>query len=436
MAKEKMTIEEYLKHRKVKQPNKFIWWFLNKLVVKPFLERKYHPTYHIIDDINKEEGPCFIVYNHSSRSDFIYLTQAAYPKRMNFVTGYNEFFRSKFKLIFKLLGQIPKKNFAQDMLCMKGMREVIKDNGCVCFSPEGMSSITGHNQPVVPGTGKLFKHYKIPVYVLQLRGGFLTNHKVCLDDRPGKMDCTFKKLFTVEDIDRLSVEELDLELDKALWSDDYEWNKTARVEFKTKGRACTHMHDLCYRCPKCGEEFKMIGENNYLKCTACGNGAYMDDFYDFKPFDETCVIPESPSKWVDEERVQVIKDIRKDDNYSISVNVKLGELPKYKYLKDPNTSVITGEGLVTVDHSGLTFKGTRSGSPFEFHMNYELLYTYCIVTDCTYFGTYYNGEYFEFIPDKPVVGKFLLVTEEMHRLHVNKWKNFPWMDYMYEGLDK
>ena len=28
----------------------------------------------------------------------------------------------------------------------------------------------------------------------------------------------------------------------------------------------------------------------------------------------------------------------------------------------------------------------------------------------------------------------------MHRLHVNKWKNFPWFDYMYEvkelGIDE
>ena|GEM_PF-5148823 len=33
-----------------------------------------------------------------------------------------------------------------------------------------------------------------------------------------------------------------------------------------------------------------------------------------------------------------------------------------------------------------------------------------------------------------MTGKVILLTEEMHRLHVNTWKNFPWYSRMYEGL--
>ena len=120
----------------------------------------------------QEEGPCFLVYNHSSRSDYIWISQSISPRRANFVTGYNEFFRSKFKGIFDILHQIPKKNFTNDMICMKGMKRVIDKGGIVAFSPEGMSCVNGHNQPVVPGTGKLFKHYNIPVYCLHISGGF------------------------------------------------------------------------------------------------------------------------------------------------------------------------------------------------------------------------------------------------------------------------
>ena len=33
-------------------------------------------------------------------------------------------------------------------------------------------------------------------------------------------------------------------------------------------------------------------------------------------------------------------------------------------------------------------------------------------------------------------GYIYMLIQEMHRLHVNYWKNFPWFDYMYENLDE
>ena len=58
-----------------------------------------------------------------------------------------------------------------------------------------------------------------------------------------------------------------------------------------------------------------------------------------------------------------------------------------------------------------------------------------MVTDVTFFALYYKGDYYDIFPEKPVVGKILLLVEEMHRYHVNFYKNFKWNDYMYEGLE-
>ena len=35
-----------------------------------------------------------------------------------------------------------------------------------------------------------------------------------------------------------------------------------------------------------------------------------------------------------------------------------------------------------------------------------------------------------------MTGKVLLLIEEMHRYHFNSWKNFPWNDWMYEGVER
>ncbi len=425
--KEKLTLEQKLSKRKYKQCNKVVWWAMNKLVVKPFLAKKYNPTYKITDNINDCDGPCFLFYNHQSRMDYVWATQATYPRRLNFVTGYNEFFRGHLQFVFKILGQIPKKNFNSDIASIRAMNQIIKLNGCVCLAPEGMSSITGHNQPVALATGKLVKHYNIPVYLLKQKGGFLTNHKVCLDERKGRVDTELYLLFTPEQIKEMTAEEIERKLDEALWQDDYEWNKTERIKFETHGRACEHLHDLCYRCPKCGAEFEMIGKDDYLKCNHCGNGANMNDYYDFIPFNDDCVIPVSPSRWVDDERKVVYKEIQ-DPNFEFSEKVKLGKLPDYKYLKHKATSELCGEGVIRINHDGIFYEGTKDGSEFKFHLEYKNVPSLIIVTDCTFFSLYVDGKYYDFFPERPIVGKALLVTEEMHRLHVNQWKNFPWAD--------
>ena len=164
MEKRKKTLQEKLAVRQFKIPSQLVYKTLRNVVIKPFLEPKYNVTYEIVDDINKCDGPCFLIYNHQSRIDYVWLIQSAYPRRINFVAGYNEFFRSHLQFIFKLAGTIPKKNFNSDVISIRGMNKIIKQGGVVCISPEGMSSITGHSQPVAQGTGKLFKHFNIPVY--------------------------------------------------------------------------------------------------------------------------------------------------------------------------------------------------------------------------------------------------------------------------------
>lgn len=427
MAK-KETLQEKLARRKYKKPNKLIYSLLSNVVIKGFLHKKYNPHYKIIDDINKCEGPCFLIYNHQSRIDYVWINQATYPRPLNFLVGYNEFFRSHLQFIFKLMNTIPKKNFNSDVAAIRGMNSIIKKGGVVCFSPEGMSSITGHSQPVACGTGKLLKHYKIPVYVLKMKGAFLTNTKVCLDERKGRIDVELSKLFTPEQLEKMTPQEIEDQCNLALWHDDYEWNKKERIKYETHGRICTDLHDLCYRCPKCGSEFNMIGEKDYIKCNVCGNGAHMNDYYDFLPFDKTCKIPMSPSKWVDEERKIVYQEIKNNPNYEFVEKVKIGTLPEYKFLKNYATSELCGEGVIRINHEGFFYKGTRYGEPFEFKIPYNLLPTLGMVTDVSFFALYYDGKYYDIFPERRSVGKILLLVEEMHRLHVNAWKNFPWAD--------
>lgn len=107
MAK-KETIAKKLSKRKYRPAPRLIAW-IYKFIMLDLVGRKYKPNFHIIDDVNDCDGPCFVVFNHLSRLDHLYVMGAAYPRITNMMAGCNEFYRKKFSFIFGLNKVIPKK---------------------------------------------------------------------------------------------------------------------------------------------------------------------------------------------------------------------------------------------------------------------------------------------------------------------------------------
>lgn len=434
---EKKTIAQQLRERKYTIPSNLEWAAYAFLARLPFFGPKYHVHETVIDDPSECKGPCFIIWNHQSRRDYLFLKNIVAPRKFNMVAGYSEFSRAKFTWLFKRAHVLPKKNFVNDPVGIRAITNIIKQGGCVAFSPEGSSSVYGCQQPIVPGTGRFLQFFRVPVYFMHLEGAYLTSHKVCIQDRVGRINASIKLLFSPEDLKNMTPAEIDDKINEVFWHDDYEWNKTARIKYKTKKNACARLDDLIYKCPKCGAEFSIDAKGDKIYCTKCGNGGSMNDYYDFTPLIEDAKLPVSPSAWVAWQRIQVINEIRKDPNFSYKVKVKVGELPKYKPIKNNNViSLPCGEGEVTFDHTGIHFVGVKHGEEWKFDLSYQVYYTILIENECNVFSFYVNDDYYDFIPDvKGTVGKVLLVVEEMHRLHVNNWKNYRWNSYMYHGTE-
>ena len=199
--KKKLTVAQKITGKKNKKPN-FIYNVLG-FVWKTFVARKYNVHYTFKKDIKKEKGPYIFISNHASRLDYIFAGVPMLPHRLNFVAGYNEFHRSHLAGVFNLLQVIPKKNFTPDNYTIKEISRILKNNGRIIIFPEGMSSISGANQPVAIGTGKLLKHYKIPVYYSIIKGGYLTSPKYNLNDRCGKIEVEIDQMFTPDELSNL-----------------------------------------------------------------------------------------------------------------------------------------------------------------------------------------------------------------------------------------
>lgn len=426
----KLDIQHELATRKYHTTNR-LFYAIYRYVMK-IVGRKYNATFKVIDDINECKGPCFVIFNHLSRIDHFYTNEITYPKRVNMMAGYNEFFRSHLHFAFKLNNVLPKKQYIVDYAGTKAMMGLIKKGGAISFAPEGLATNDGMPKPIVPGTGTMLKKFKIPVYFVKLRGQYLQNTKVCLDVRRGKTYAELSLMFSKEDLEKLTVEEIEDKINDAFWHDEYKWQKEQHIKWETNGRICEELGDLLYECPKCGKKFTMVGKGDKITCTNCGNGATMDDYYDFHPLNSDCVIPELVSDWVNQERVHIIKEIRKDKDYSYSCNISLGKLPNDHYLKNYKISEIVSKGKLTIDHEGMHYRGFDNDM-HNFDLDYNHLYTTITELDSKSFEVYVNGEMHDFIPESGSSVLFMnMLIEEMHRLHVNTYKNFKQNAYMYE----
>lgn len=417
--KEKLTLAQKLEKKQVKQPPKFIYHVLLGVWQLVFNGKLgVHFTYKARP--GKEKGAFVLISNHASRVDYLYTAPAVMPRTLNYVVGYNEFFRSHLRGIFDLMQVIPKRNFTPDIHTIKEIKRVIARGGAICIMPEGMSSISGGNQPCALGGGKLLKNLGVPVYYTKIAGGYMTNTKHCLDERPGKVEIVVDKMFTPEQLAEMSAEEIQNVMNRKLYHDDYLWNKDARVKFKGKGEMAKNFGDLLYLCPKCGALHTMKGDGNILKCSECGNGATVNEYYDLIPLDESCVIPETVHHWYKLER-ELAKKTVADPNFSFSEKVQLGVLPKYKLLKNQATSIIVGEGTLSLSREGLCYKGTKEGEEFSFTLPTSSVPTFGMCTDITRFYTFHNGEFYEFYPETNDTMRWFHLTEELHRANGGKW---------------
>ena len=422
---DKLTVQQELEKRKLHPVSPLIYRFLGRVVVNGVLAKKYNAHFTYVDDVSKYRGQSYVVVsNHASRMDYVFTAPAFLPDAFNFVVGYNEFFRSHLAMILRMMQVIPKKNFVHQPYAIRQIIKVIRSGGRIIILPEGMSSISGANQPCALGSGHLLKSLGVPVLYTKISGGYLTAPKYNLTDRIGRVDVEAGVLFTPEQLEDMTAEEIQSQLDEKLYHDDYEWNKTARVKFDGKGRMAENMHQLLFWCPKCGSDLTMESCGDSIRCKKCGNGGHLNEYYDLIP-DEGSTLPETPRVWFDMQREHVRNMVR-EDGYTLSEHVKIGVLPKYSYLKNQATSEIVGEGELKLDAEGLHFEGTKSGEAYSFFVPIKQLPTYGMCTDVSRFYTFVDGEFTEFYPDGDTAELWMMATEEMHRAQGGQWQDFPW----------
>jgi len=418
MANQK-TIEEKIHGRQLKAPNSFLYWVLMQVI--KVLNLKTHTSFKYLAKPGEEDGPIIMVANHASRVEYQFTAPCCLPKKLNYVVGYNEFFRFPLSIVLKWMQVVPKKNFTPDFYTVKQIIRLVGSGCSICIMPEGMSSITGMGQPIIPGGAKLIKKLGVPVYYSKISGAYLTYTKHCLDERIGKVEVVVDKMFSKEQIKTLSVEEIEDTMNRLLAHDDYIWNSERQVSFDGKGQMAKNLSTLLYMCPKCGALHQMEEDGNILRCTACGNAIELDEKYNLKPVGNS-ECPKLVTDWTLLERKHAREKVR-EEGFEYKEHVRVGVLPKYKYLAHEDTSIIAGDGILMLNKEGLHFDGVLDGKEYKFDLSTEEVPTFGMCTDISRFYTFVEGEFIEFYPDSKDVLYWDQLTEEMHRANGGKWQD-------------
>ena len=88
MAKEKLTLSQKIKQKKLNRPPTFIYRVLGG-VWRILFEKKYGVEYDYEVDPRKVKGAHIVVSNHASRADYIFTGLPLLPNTYNFVEGHN-----------------------------------------------------------------------------------------------------------------------------------------------------------------------------------------------------------------------------------------------------------------------------------------------------------------------------------------------------------
>ena len=410
---------EYINNRKVTLPTKSISFVLRVILkAKTMFSPKAKYVYH--DDFKQfKNKPLILIGDHCSRDNFYYMIYGWKFTNPNVVVGYqNVFVKGLFKILLKAQ-VILKSLYETDLNAVRNMMSVIKEGGTICLFPEGIQSTSGSTHPMNPATLKFLKKMKVPVILCKSYGSYLLRPRYKNEVSKGHHEYHYQILFTPEELEQLSVEELYDKYLKEFSYNDLIWNETHHYKYKGKTPTINGLEKIIYRCPKCLSEFQMEIKDSRMKCKCCGNEIEMDDEYQIHPVGDSYLPYRNIDEWFKDQRKEVVKELKEGD-INITYECDLIDIYTKKLKSDPY--YIAGHGFMTIKKDGLKYVGTRNGEEVEYNYNIASTPSFPFTPgkdNDLYFANKYNG--FRPVKDNIKVVKYMLYVEEAHNLVDPAW---------------
>lgn len=310
-----------------------------------------------VNKAGRPEKPAIILCNHGSFIDFIFAATLIRKVKPKFVAARLYFYDRRLGWLIRKIGGFPKSMFALDTESTKNCLRVLRNNDILGMMPEARLSTTGRFEDIQESTFSFIKKAGVPVYTVKFGGDYFADPKWGKGFRRGAVvEAELDILFTGEEVNSLSVDEIKARILQRLDYNEFEWLKARpHLHYRSK-RMAEGLENILTHCPLCGEKHTITTQKDKVFCEHCGYLTSLDDRYqftgDFRFADLT--------QWYDWQKGLFRAEIAANPDFTLTSAVEL-RLPS----KGRGLTRHGGYGVCTLSRSGLTYRGTKDGVETE-----------------------------------------------------------------------
>lgn len=408
------NIEIYVPPTMPAKQNKFyknlafsICWLVSKFAIR---------AGSTIEKVNMDglKPPYIVLSNHTQFADFIVSFRATRPYNFNNIATLDGFVGMA--KIMEKLGCACHRKFTTDISLIRAVHKVLHDYGDILYMyPEARYTNVGTTAIIPDVVAKLVKKNKVPLVTMIHNGNYL--NAPFWDFRQYRkvpFKATMKQVLTAEQVQEMSVEEINEVIQREMSYDDYKWQKENNIRITEDFRA-DGLNKILYKCPHCMTEGKMVGKGTHLTCEECGKVWEMTELGEMKALAGETEFSHIPD-WYEWEREKVRQELL-DGTYKYEDNVHIYSLPGVEFID-------LGEGKVTHDlENGFIVTGHYNGHDYRIQRTTKSLFTlhmefaYKKLNTSDNFDVSVKDDSLYCIPSqKDVVTKLMLATEEAYKI--------------------
>jgi ribosomal protein L37AE/L43A len=341
-------------------------------------------THTKIKKINMKglKPPYILLCNHNRFFDFKMATRAIFPHPANWIVAVDGFINRE--NIMRNVGCFGKRKFISDIRLVQMIKASLFKNNYICaIYPEARYSLCGTTAILPDSLGKMVKLFKVPVVTLIGHGHHLRQPVWNTKKRKIRTLAVMTHIMNKEDIEKLSVDEINQMIEKNFQYDDFAYQRDNNLHIKDKNRA-VGLHKILYKCPACGDETSMRSAGDKLWCDHCHKTYTMDTLSRLEATEGETEFSHIPD-WFEWERSEVRKEVE-SGNYRLETVVDIDSLPNSMgYYR-------LGSGKMIHDINGFHMETIlEDGTPFV--INKKALENYGVHIEYDYHG---KGDHFSF----------------------------------------
>ncbi len=358
------------------------------------------------------KGGYLLLCNHNSFFDFKLATRAIFPRSANYIVAVDGFINRE--KIMRNVGCIGKRKFVPDTALVKQIKYSIEKNKYICaLYPEARYSLIGTRAILPNSLGKMIKKYKFPVATFITNGNHLHQPVWNLQKRRVKFEADMTYLFSPEEIDKLTVDEINQKIKKAFYYNDYQYQLDKNIKIKNKNRA-KNLHKVLYRCPHCNKDFTMQSEGTKLYCQECKMTYHLDELNRLKNINGETKFSFIPD-WFEWQR-KVVREEIINDRYKIVTEVYIDALP------NSTGFYRLGKGELIHDKYGFHLQAKLDDKIFTIKKpvlskyGVHIEYDYFKKGDCVNISTANDTYYLFPVKQEISVTKYHFAVEELYKI--------------------